>query len=32
VALRSSAKWETQGSTLIIKTQGGGELRFEKAL
>jgi heat shock protein HslJ len=32
VALRSSAKWETQGSTLVIKTQSGGELRFEKAL
>lgn len=32
VALRTSAKWETQGSTLIIRTQTGGELRFEKAL
>jgi heat shock protein HslJ len=32
VALRTSAKWEQQGSALIIKTQSGGELRFEKAL
>jgi heat shock protein HslJ len=32
VALRSSAKWETQGSQLIIRTQSGGELRFERAL
>jgi heat shock protein HslJ len=31
VALRTSAKWETEGSTLIIKTQNG-ELRFERAL
>jgi heat shock protein HslJ len=32
VALRSSAKWEVQGSQLIIRTQSGGELRFERAL
>ena len=32
VALRGSAKWETQGSQLIIRTQTGGELRFERAL
>jgi heat shock protein HslJ len=32
VALRTSAKWETQGSALIIRTQSGAELRFEKAL
>jgi heat shock protein HslJ len=31
VALRTSEKWETQGSTLIIRTQNG-ELRFERAL
>jgi heat shock protein HslJ len=31
VALRSSQKWDQQGSTLIIKT-GNGELRFERAL
>jgi heat shock protein HslJ len=31
VALRTSAKWETAGSTLIIRTQNG-ELRFERAL
>jgi heat shock protein HslJ len=31
VALRTSAKWETQGSALIIQTQNG-ELRFERAL
>ncbi len=30
-ALRSSQKWDQQGSTLIIQT-GNGELRFEKAL
>lgn len=31
VALRSSQKWDQQGSTLIIRT-GNGELRFERAL
>ncbi|MBM6592738.1 META domain-containing protein [Microvirga pudoricolor] len=31
VALRTSAKWDIQGSTLIIKSQNG-ELRFERAL
>jgi len=31
VALRTSAKWEITGSTLIIRTQNG-ELRFERAL
>ncbi len=31
VALRTSAQWEQQGSTLIIKTQNG-ELRFERAI
>jgi heat shock protein HslJ len=31
VALRTSAKWDTQGSALIIQTQNG-ELRFERAL
>jgi heat shock protein HslJ len=31
VALRSAAKWDQQGSTLIIKSQNG-ELRFERAL
>ncbi|HEV2560352.1 MAG TPA: META domain-containing protein [Microvirga sp.] len=30
-ALRSSQKWDQQGSTLIIQT-GNGELRFERAL
>ena len=32
VALRTATKWEQQGTALIIKTQSGGELRFEKAL
>ena len=31
VALRTSAKWDMQGPTLIIRTQNG-ELRFERAL
>jgi len=31
VALRTSAQWDINGSTLIIKTQNG-ELRFERAL
>ena len=31
VALRSAAKWDTQSSTLIIRSQNG-ELRFERAL
>jgi heat shock protein HslJ len=31
MALRFSAKWEIQGSTLILKGQNG-ELRFERAL
>jgi heat shock protein HslJ len=31
VALRTSAKWDIKGSTLIIQTQNG-ELRFERAL
>jgi heat shock protein HslJ len=31
VALRTSAKWDIQGPTLIIRTQNG-ELRFERAL
>jgi heat shock protein HslJ len=31
VALRTSAKWEVQGSSLILTTQTG-ELRFERAL
>jgi heat shock protein HslJ len=31
VALRSSAKWDIQGPTLIIQTENG-ELRFERAL
>ena len=31
VALRTSAKWDIQGSTLIIHSQNG-ELRFERAL
>jgi heat shock protein HslJ len=31
VALRTSAKWETQGSNLVIQTNNG-ELRFERAL
>lgn len=31
VALRSSQKWDQQGSTLTIQTQNG-ELRFERAL
>lgn len=31
VALRTSAKWDIQGPTLIIKSQNG-ELRFERAL
>ena len=31
VALRTAAKWDITGSTLIIKTQNG-ELRFERSL
>lgn len=31
VALRTAAKWDMNGSTLIIKTQNG-ELRFERSL
>ena len=31
VALRTAAKWDIQGSALIIKTQNG-ELRFERSL
>ena len=31
VALRTAAKWDLQGSTLIVHTQNG-ELRFERAL
>jgi heat shock protein HslJ len=31
VALRTSAKWDIQGSALIIRTQNG-ELKFERAL
>ncbi|NIX78038.1 META domain-containing protein [Microvirga terricola] len=31
VALRTSAKWDILGSTLIVRTQNG-ELRFERAL
>lgn len=31
VALRTSAKWDIAGTTLIIKTQNG-ELRFERSL
>ena len=31
VALRTSAKWEQQGSTLILRSPNG-ELRFERAL
>ncbi|RDI57864.1 META domain-containing protein [Microvirga subterranea] len=31
VALRTSAKWDIQGRTLIIRTQNG-ELRFERAI
>jgi heat shock protein HslJ len=31
VALRTSAKWDLNGSTLIIRSQNG-ELRFERAL
>jgi heat shock protein HslJ len=31
VALRTSAKWDIQGPTLIIRTQNG-ELRFERSL
>jgi heat shock protein HslJ len=31
VALRTSAKWDIQGSTLTIKSQNG-ELKFERAL
>ncbi len=31
VALRTSAKWDITGSTLIIRT-GNGELRFERSL
>ena len=31
VALRTSAKWDMAGSTLIIRTQNG-ELRFERSL
>ncbi|WP_210496968.1 META domain-containing protein [Microvirga antarctica] len=31
VALRTAAKWDVNGSTLIIKTQNG-ELRFERSL
>ena len=31
VALRSSQKWDQQGSMLVIQTQNG-ELRFERAL
>ena len=32
VALRSSGKWDIQGRNLIIRTQNGGELRFERSL
>ena len=32
VALRSSGKWDIQGRSLIIRTQNGGELRFERSL
>jgi heat shock protein HslJ len=31
VALRTAAKWDLQGSTLIVHSQNG-ELRFERAL
>ena len=31
IALRTSAKWDINGSTLIIRTQNG-ELRFERSL
>jgi heat shock protein HslJ len=32
VALRSSGKWEIQGRNLIIRTQNGGQLLFERSL
>ncbi|NBJ12511.1 META domain-containing protein [Microvirga arsenatis] len=32
MALRSSGKWDIQGRNLIIRTQNGGELRFERSL
>ncbi|MBJ6124438.1 META domain-containing protein [Microvirga splendida] len=32
VALRSSGKWDIEGRNLIIKTQNGGQLVFERSL
>jgi len=32
VALRSSGKWDIQGRNLIIRTQNGGQLLFERSL
>ena len=32
VALRSSGKWDIQGRNLIIRTQNGGQLIFERSL
>ncbi len=32
VALRSSGKWDIQGRNLIIQTQNGGQLVFERSL
>jgi heat shock protein HslJ len=32
VALRTAGKWDIQGRNLIIQTQSGGQLVFERSL